>query len=509
MKSVSIRTRMIALILFTNVVILGLGLFAQSTIVQSESSISILTMAIAAILVISIMGGLVTLSILRPIKSFSAIMTDFAKGESSISTKVELQSSDEIGHLGSLFNEFTENMRKQFSTLLVQLSNAVEHVIPVIQSSDNVKGSMDQSAQLSLQVATAGEEMSSSIIEIAQNTSDSAKDNDDTVKLAEQGSTSLADSLTYSNQMHSSVSELTSKITELTDNAQKIESVVTVINDISDQTNLLALNAAIEAARAGEAGRGFAVVADEVRKLAEKTQHSTDEIRSMIQDMQQNVEKSNKDAAEVTEIVDKQKQMNESTASNFDGILSAVQNMQQNILSISSAVDEQSAVTEQIASNISEVSNVSSVSMEKMDGLLNNISELVGELTSTSLVFGEYDLKDAASQFAIAKIQHLTYINRLYRYYLGLHRDTDGILVTHQTCKFGQFYYSDGLKMCSHDNIFHQIEEPHKKVHSHAAQVVDAIKTDRMDEASTHMNEVFDSAMELIKLLDKLIENAS
>jgi methyl-accepting chemotaxis protein len=357
------------------------------------------------------------------------------------------------------------------------------------------------------QVATASEEMNSSITEIANNTSDAAHQNNEVVEVSKQGSDIIGHSEKISADMRTKIEVLTNEISGLTHSATEIENVISVINDISEQTNLLALNAAIEAARAGEAGRGFAVVADEVRKLAEKTQDSTEDIRKMVVEMQARVKTADTEAAVVNDLVMKQTDIDTQTYASFNNIMQSVENLQQNILSVSSAVDEQSAVTTQISGSIETVSQSSLHSKEQLDNLSENIRTLMGTIMDTSALFSQYKLKSPSAVFAVAKLQHLIYMNKVYAVYLGIRQQTDDLTLDHHSCAFGKFYYSTGMDNFSKNHEFKAIEPIHAQVHALAREVVEATKSGNKELAQEKLFAVLETAEELLKLLNKTIDS--
>ena len=471
-----------------------------NSMVREILIIALIMLAIATVITVIIAKG-----IAKSVTSTSDILKQMSDGGGDLTKRIDEGNTGETKELSTAFNKVLDNLDSNFTQLINGLAGTVEAMIPIIRSQDMVSESLIETSDMASQVATAAEEMSSSIDEIANNTSDSSSQNEEVVNVSKKGVEIIRRSEDISVNMRSKIDTLTNEIHELTKRATEIEDVITVINDISEQTNLLALNAAIEAARAGEAGRGFAVVADEVRKLAEKTQSSTEDIRKMVQEMQNGVKTANSEAIQVTDLVGQQSDIDTQTSENFDNILSAVENLSQNILSVSSAVGQQSAVTTQIASSIDTVSQSSSKSKEELDVLSGNIKQLIDNIMTTTNLFTQYKLKSSSAMFSIAKLQHLIYLNKVYSVYEGTRSETADILVDHHNCAFGKFYYSKGKEAYGENREFKELEPIHQQIHSLAAETVRSVQSGNKTQARNAIYELFDTAERLMTKLNSII----
>jgi methyl-accepting chemotaxis protein len=202
-------------------------------------------------------------------------------------------------------------------------------------------------------------EMSSTVHEVAKNASEAARLADEAKTKAEQGSQVVSESVAAIQQVSAEAGDLRRSMGDLGGKADAIGQVMNVITDIADQTNLLALNAAIEAARAGEAGRGFAVVADEVRKLAEKTMTATKEVGQSIQAIQQGVQASMNSVDSVSEVIDKATGLASESGDALAEIVSLVQSTTDQVSSIASAAEQQSSASDEISRAMEEISTIS------------------------------------------------------------------------------------------------------------------------------------------------------
>ncbi len=250
------------------------------------------------------------------------------------------------------------------------------------QSGELLKGTEEQSARIA-STATAMEEMNATVLEIARNTGDASAAGMETQNTAEAGATVVEQSKNAMDSTMAEVGKLNNNMLKLDEQAQGIGTIIGVINDIADQTNLLALNAAIEAARAGEAGRGFAVVADEVRKLAEKTMEATKEVSSSIGAIQE-VASANLGAVKiVVQHIGEADKLSEQSGEMLRDIVISAEHSATQIASIATAAEEQSATSEEINTSVERISlitNQTADSAREFSRTLHSLEEAIGIL---------------------------------------------------------------------------------------------------------------------------------
>ncbi len=311
-----------------------------------------------AIVLAVIISILITRSIVLPLHKGIEVAGKIAEGDLTCED-LDVRSKDEIGALARALNI----MKKSLSGMIGKFSDTASHVASsseelsatVIQMTKRV----EEQANKANQVATASVEMSQTVIDIAKNSSDIATSSADTLKTAEDGALIVSKTVNEVQEISATVEDLAKIMTALGDRSKQIGEIIGVIKDIADQTNLLALNAAIEAARAGEQGRGFAVVADEVRKLAEKTAHSTSEIGEMITAIQAETEKAVVSMGEGTKKVKVGVELANQAGGGLRKIVDSVNGLQAMVQQIASATEEMSTVSEQISGDIEVIATVS------------------------------------------------------------------------------------------------------------------------------------------------------
>jgi len=345
--------------------------------------------AVGLFVVMGLLASVVSGSILRPLMHIKSNLDDMAAGDGNLNHRLPVDSHDELGELASSFNRFIEKIHglvQQVATTSSQLHGLVGEVSSQAQRSEQA---MEGQRHETDQVATAINEMSAAAQEVAasaQRAADAARETDQEGASAKQV---VERSVESTHKLVGEIRTSSASIDGLRQDVQGIVGVLEVIRAIADQTNLLALNAAIEAARAGEAGRGFAVVADEVRALASRTQQSTGEIQGMIDRLQTTTE----DAVEAMQRAsamgeDTTEQANQAGKS-LDVIAELIGTISSMNAQIASAAEEQTAVAEeinrsvhQIAQGVEVVSNDATQganTARELGGLGGRLQKLVGQ----------------------------------------------------------------------------------------------------------------------------------
>jgi methyl-accepting chemotaxis protein len=262
---------------------------------------------------------------------------------------------------------------EQAGDISERLSAAADQIAAQVeQSSKGAELQKDRAAE----VATAMEEMNATVLEVAKNAADGAESANQAMTRAQEGATLVTKVIEAIKRIETLSHSLKSNMTELGAQAEGIGQVMNVISDIADQTNLLALNAAIEAARAGEAGRGFAVVADEVRKLAEKTMTATKEVGQAIGAIQDNTRKNVEGTEKAVEAVTEGAALAEESGQSLREIVVMVENTADQVQAIAAGAEEQSAASEEINRSVEEINSISSETSDAMTQSAQAVHEL-------------------------------------------------------------------------------------------------------------------------------------
>ncbi|HUJ68047.1 MAG TPA: methyl-accepting chemotaxis protein [Syntrophorhabdales bacterium] len=330
-------------------------------------------------------------SILAPVRTLTMGIRAITDGD--LTRRADIASNDEIGEAGRALNGFLDRLQEtitQFAGSGAVVSGAA---FTLDGATKRITENVEQTAQQVSSVATASEEMSSTSAEIARNCTSAAKSSEKANEAATKGESVIGETVKAMDRINGMVKTSAKIIEGLGNRSDQIGEVINLIDDIADQTNLLALNAAIEAARAGEHGRGFAVVADEVRKLAEKTTAATKDIGNTIKAMQSEAKQAVTSMDQGVKEVEVGAQAAEKSGKALKDILTQIHTVSGEIGQIAVASEQQTATVEEIASNIRQISDV-------IGGSAKSVGE--SSLAASEMAALSMELNKIASQYTLA-----------------------------------------------------------------------------------------------------------
>jgi methyl-accepting chemotaxis protein len=324
---------------------------------ESRTKVMVIALGVVALILGSLIAVLIAGSLTSAISRMLLLIEQIAANDLAMQD-MEITSRDEVGKAGMALNQMKNNLRG----IIQEIAATAEHVA---SASEEISASATQQAQSAetqkdqaAQVANAMQQMSSTVLLVSENSNSAAESSRHAAETARHGGTIVEETLNKMQAIAESVASTAKKVEELGKSSDQIGRIIGVIDDIADQTNLLALNAAIEAARAGEQGRGFAVVADEVRKLAERTTTATKEIANMIRNIQDETKIAVSAMEAGTQQVEKGVKSTTQAGEALKEIIQMSEHVGEMITHIATAATEQSSASDEVNRNMEQIARL-------------------------------------------------------------------------------------------------------------------------------------------------------
>ena len=359
------------------------------SMLSSFRASAVVATIIAVAIIIALLGMLIRI-LIQPLHVMTRAMEDIADGEGDLTKRLTIVNNDEFGVLGTAFNRFVERIHGSIREVSSATGQVNEVALRVVAASNSSMYNSDQQASRTSSVAAAINQLGAAAQEIARNAAQASNQASDARGLAEDGQQVVDRSIKAMNQLSSMLSASSTNIESLNSKTVNIGQILEVITSISQQTNLLALNAAIEAARAGEAGRGFAVVADEVRNLAHRTQESAQQVQTMIEELQVGARES------VSTMSDSQRHSQDSVeianlaGERLNSVTQRIGEIDGMNQSVATATEEQTAVVESINVDITEINTLNQEGVENLHATLRACSDLEQQASRLTQLVGSF-----------------------------------------------------------------------------------------------------------------------
>ncbi|HTZ18705.1 MAG TPA: methyl-accepting chemotaxis protein, partial [Dissulfurispiraceae bacterium] len=352
--------------------------------IQKKSVLLLLILIVSAIVIGVAFSGLIVTGIQKQLGGEPVLVSAIARkvSDGDLTMEIETKGNDSTSVLASM-KRMTQNLKEIIRHIEESSHNVASSSEELSSTVSQISKRTNEQSGRANQIATSATEMSQTVIDIAKNASQMSSSATDTLKIADNGADVVNRTVAEVQEMANTVGDLSKVMMSLGDRSRQIGDISNVIKDIADQTNLLALNAAIEAARAGEQGRGFAVVADEVRKLAERTTSSTAEISQMINAMQDETQKAVDSMEKGSKKVEIGVELAKQAGGSLREIVASANGLQSIVQQIASATEEMSTVSEGISSDIESVAEVAketSISANEIAEGANSLASISAEL---------------------------------------------------------------------------------------------------------------------------------
>ncbi|MBU2916349.1 methyl-accepting chemotaxis protein [Psychrosphaera sp. F3M07] len=360
---------------------------------RSEDAItqSIIISIVLTILII-LLGYIIGTNIRKAASDAAATLSELAEGEGDLKSRLNVDSEDEIGQLAINFNKFMEVLRGAISDVMSVVQPLLDNSTRLIQRMETAESAMHKQSEDSELVNQSMQEMHHSVNEISNSAALASQATSDADLEAKQSLEILSQSMAVSQALNNEIKGASAVVHQLAQDTQNVNKILDVITSIAEQTNLLALNAAIEAARAGEQGRGFAVVADEVRELASRTSKSTTEIRELLNALTEAASASVDSMESASAQAERNEEYAAQTGDSVKKIAEHINTINGINSQVATATEQQTAVTTTVVENVNDMNESISSTLEALSGI-RDVSSNLHTLSD--------DLLEAASKFKL------------------------------------------------------------------------------------------------------------
>lgn len=469
-------------------------------IYSGRIGLEVMAWVVVLLLFDAVMLVLFVRGLMMPLRLVSEVQRRVSQGDFTVEVN-----NPYVGQIGRMLDDVALSVKSNRAMMERILSNTVNIAaasFDTVSASAKVVFNVEAEENHVHSISDAGDHIAAAITATADNTRSASSAADEVNHTVSQGNVIVREMLESMGQLAETVSDAAAKVEALGASSHRIGEITEVITNIAAQTNLLALNAAIEAARAGEHGRGFAVVADEVRSLAERTSNATREIAGMIDTIRAEVEAVTATMQTGVERAETGKQAAQRTGDAFDTVQGGISTVTTLISQITDATEQQKQGTGEIADSIRMISELASNNTRQAYNAVDIISQMNSVIGDQLRTLDQFEIPHKA--LLVAKSDHMLWKKRLTEMLLGRSELRADEVTDHHTCRFGKWYYSEGQKMYGSLPAFRAIEEPHQRIHETAKRVVELYHGGRKSEAEQLIDALGEPTTAVLEQLELL-----
>jgi len=465
-----------------------------------------LVVSLIILLIGLLVSWLLSKGIIAPIKRLNLALQNISEGDQDLRQRLPVEGKNELSEVAKSFNSFVAKVEATVLSVLDHVGELGSKAEYTFRVTGETADSMKRQQMSTEEVSTAMNEMSVTAVEIASHAAETANATEQADQSSSHGNEVVLQTSEGISRLAAEVDQAAQVIRKLNEYSENIGSILDVISGISEQTNLLALNAAIEAARAGEHGRGFAVVADEVRQLAQRSQEATGQIHGMIEQLQQGVDESVSVIERSHKEAEKTVEQTESARLALQEITEAMRRISDMSAQIASAAEEQTAVSDDINRHIVIINEGAVETVGQTNNIIAATSSIGSEISELMKQMRGFKVNiEPRVELALAKSAHRAWKVRLRSFLDGESTLTLDQAVSHTQCDLGVWYGGDGMRHFGHFPEMKALEEPHKQMHILIQDIIKAKQQGDMAQAEDLYLKVDDYSDQIVALLNEVL----
>lgn len=402
------------------------------------------------------------------------------------------------------WNEMIKGLCESRRNVILDINDVLE----IVTRMDSVRGmikSVNTQTTALHSMSSSSEELLVSIEDVSNMSQKVSENSSETKQIAEVGVKNISNSIEFVKKSFNDIDAMDKQMKEVKGKTHTINKIVDIVKGIADQTNLLALNAAIEAARAGDYGKGFAVVSDEIRKLAEHTKNSVLDIQKNIFELQKDIDLSVQKISETSQQLDSGKQLVDNALESINLIDDSIETVNETIIQVAANTEEQTAVTQSFTSNILNLSQQADYINDSCNDIGKVIYSLSRRIESirSELVQNRFCLTDI-DMIEIYKTDHLLWRWKVYNMLLGNEKIDTNVVGDYKQCRLGKWYYGLDCDKLRNNKLFIELEEPHIQLHKAAEEAVLAYRRNDINSAEQGLEKMDVCSKKVFNIMNEL-----